>query len=961
MIRARSEWIVRKRDGRLVPFDDNLIERAVAHAFRAELNLADNQPLEDSVASEVREMCEEVASEVAQAAGTPDGADVEKIQDIVELLLMKRGHYRVARKYIVYRAEHAKIRSLRATEPLQELAPEEEKPSLQIQLEDGLRVPFDQERIRRRLEKACEGLTNVCSVDDMLEEVLKSIFDGISVTEIYRAMILAARCRIEQDPAYDVVTSRLMRMVISNEALGNAPLDDDEYNKLYFNQFEHYVIDGIIAERLTPDLRQYDLTKIGAALKPERDALFKYPGLQAVYDRYLLHIDGRRIETPQYFWMRVAMGLAVNEEDNREERAIQFYNILSSHRFISATPTLFNSATLHPQLSSCYLSTVKDDLEHIFKAVSDNARLSKWAGGLGNDWTQIRATNSHIKGTNGASQGVIPFLKVVNDTAVAVNQGGKRKGAVCSYLETWHLDIEEFLDLRKNTGDDRRRTHDMHTANWIPDLFMKRVKAQQEWTLFSPNDVPDLHDLVGQAFEKRYEEYEKLADEGKIKLTRKVSAVELWRKMLTRLFETGHPWITFKDPSNVRSPQDHVGVVHSSNLCTEILLNTSDKETAVCNLGSVNLYKHIVDGRLDLEMLAETIRTAMRMLDNVIDINYYPTPEAEFSNKKHRPVGLGLMGFQDALAAQGIGYASQAAVEFADLSMEAISYFAIRSSADLARERGTYESYSGSKWDRGLLPIDTLDLLEQERGAPVNIDRSASMDWKPVREAVAKYGMRNSNVMAIAPTATISTIIGVSQSIEPSYKQLYVKSNLSGEFTHVNISLVNELKERGLWDADMLEALKYFDGTLAEVPRIPQEIRERYQTAFEIDPKWIIECAARRQKWIDMGQSLNLYMCEPSGKKLHEMYMYAWETGLKTTYYLRTLAATQVEKSTVDINKFGVQPRWMKSKSASSDIAVSRVEAAQPEAPAPHVAAPATDMSNVSACSLDNPDCEACQ
>ena len=958
MIRARSEWIVRKRDGRLVPFESSMIERAVANAFRAELNLAENQPLDDSVAGEVAEMSEEVAAEISAAAATPDGADVEKIQDFVELMLMKRGHYRVARKYIVYRAEHAKIRSLRATEPLHGL--EEEIPSLQIKMEDGLRVPFDEERIRRRLVKACEGLTNVCSVEDMLEEVLKSIFDGISVTEIYQAMILAARCRIECDPAYDVVTSRLMLMVIANEALGSAPIDDEDYNKLYYNQFEHYVIDGIIADRLTPDLRQYDLTKIGAALKPERDALFKYPGLQAVYDRYLLHIDGRRIETPQYFWMRVAMGLA-SKEDNREERAIQFYNILSSHRFISATPTLFNSATLHPQLSSCYLSTVKDDLDHIFKAVSDNARLSKWAGGLGNDWTQIRATNSHIKGTNGASQGVIPFLKVVNDTAVAVNQGGKRKGAVCSYLETWHLDIEEFLDLRKNTGDDRRRTHDMHTANWIPDLFMKRVKLDQDWTLFSPNDVPDLHDLVGRAFEERYEEYERLAAAGKVRLHRTVSAKDLWRKMLTRLFETGHPWITFKDPSNVRSPQDHVGVVHSSNLCTEILLNTSEKETAVCNLGSINLYKHVVDGKLDLEMLVETIRTAMRMLDNVIDINFYPTEEAKYSNQKHRPVGLGLMGFQDALAAQGIGYASQEAVEFADQSMEAISYYAIMASASLAQERGTYETYNGSKWDRGLLPIDTIDVLEQERGVPVNLDRSAALDWKPVREAVAKFGMRNSNVMAIAPTATISTIIGVSQSIEPSYKQLYVKSNLSGEFTHVNIALVNELKERNLWNADMLEALKYYDGNLSEVPGIPDEVKARYLTAFEIDSKWIIECAARRQKWIDMGQSLNLYMQEPSGKKLHEMYMHAWETGLKTTYYLRTLAATQVEKSTVDINKFGVQPRWMKSKSASSDIAMNRAEgAAETPVPAPH-AVPATDMSNVEACSLDNPDCEACQ
>ena len=965
MIRARNEWIVRKRDGRQVPFEADLIQRALINAFRAELNLADHQPIDDEVVREVDQMTEEVAQEVSAAAATPDGADVEKIQDLVELMLMKRGHYKVARRYIVYRAEHAKIRSLRATEPLHELD-EPAEAVIQVELEDGVKVPFDEARITRRLEHACRGLTDICSVDDLLEEVMKSVFDGISVNEIYRAMILAARTRIERDPAYDTVASRLIRMVIANEALGKAPIDDDDFSKLYHNQFEHYIIDGIVAERLTPELRKYDLTRLAQALDPDRDALFKYPGLQAIYDRYLLHIDGRRIETPQYFWMRVAMGLAIQEGDEKEDRAIEFYNILSTMRFTSATPTLFNSATLHPQLSSCYLSTVSDDLEHIFKCVSDNARLSKWAGGLGNDWTQIRATNSHIKGTNGASQGVIPFLKVVNDTAVAVNQGGKRKGAVCSYLETWHLDIEEFLDLRKNTGDDRRRTHDMHTANWIPDLFMKRVQAGEDWTLFSPDDVPDLHDLVGAAFEERYEHYERLADAGKIDLHRRVPALELWRKMLTRLYETGHPWITFKDPSNVRSPQDHVGVVHSSNLCTEILLNTSEQETAVCNLGSVNLRKHIVDGSLDLPMLKETVRTAMRMLDNVIDINYYPTVEAKNSNGKHRPVGLGLMGFQDALAAQGISYASQAAVEFADESMEAISYFAILASSELAKERGTYSSYRGSKWDRGLLPIDTIDVLEQERGVAVEVNRSARMDWQAARDAIATHGMRNSNVMAIAPTATISTIIGVSQSIEPSYKHLYVKSNLSGEFTHVNIALVAELKELGLWDADMLEAIKYYDGSLAEVPRIPEDVRARYLTAFEVDSKWIIECAARRQKWIDMGQSLNLYMCEPSGKKLHEMYFHAWKTGLKTTYYLRTLAATQIEKSTVDVNKFGVQPRWMKSKSASSDIHVARTAAAETdtavlESDTLTGTQSATDMTNVQACSLDDPECEACQ
>ena len=951
MIRAMSEWVVRKRDGRLVPYDPILIEKAVTNAFRAELNLAENQPFDPEIAREIAEMSNDVADEISAAAASPDGADVEKVQDHVEMLLMKRGHYRVARRYIVYRSEHEKIRTLRAVDvPDDEI---DDRPRLQIEIQDGIKIPFDEARIRTRLEAAAAGLPE-CDVEGMHEEVLKSIFDGISVKEIYRAMILAARCRIECDPAYDVVTSRLMLMVINNEALGNAPIDAGELTKLYHNQFEHYIIDGIIAERLTPDLRQYDLTRMANALKPENDALFKYPGLQAIYDRYLLHIEGRRIETPQYFWMRVAMGLAINEDD-REERAIEFYNLLSSLRFTSATPTLFNSATLHPQLSSCYLSTVKDDLDHIFKAVADNASLSKWAGGLGNDWTNIRATNAHIKGTNGQSQGVIPFLKVVNDTAIAVNQGGKRKGAVCSYLETWHADVEEFLDLRKNTGDDRRRTHDMHTANWIPDLFMRRVEENGEWSLFSPDEVPDLHDSFGKVFEDRYVEYERLAKAGKIRLHRKVSAVELWRKMLTRVFETGHPWITWKDPSNIRSPQDHAGVVHSSNLCTEILLNTSEQETAVCNLGSINLRAHIVDGKLNLALLENTVRTAVRMLDNVIDINFYPTKEAKNSNQKHRPVGLGLMGFQDALAAQGIGYASEDAVTFADRSMEAISYFAILASSELAKERGTYASYAGSKWDRGLLPIDTIDLLEQERGCPVEVDRSSTMDWQVIRDSVARYGMRNSNVMAIAPTATISTIIGVSQSIEPPYKHLYVKSNLSGEFTHVNTGMVAELKERNLWDQEMLDALKYYDGSLAEIDRVPDDVKARYLTSFEVEPEWTIECAARRQKWIDMGQSLNLYMCEPSGKKLHEMYMLAWKKGLKTTYYLRTLAATQVEKSTIDVNKFGIQPRWMKSASASADIRLDRPEEVSA------AVAPASDMTNVQACSLDDPDCEACQ
>lgn len=941
MILGPQDWIVRKRDGRVVAFEIPLIKSALTNAFRAELNLAEGQPLDDQILSEIDELTQAVATEMAPTASTDKGIGVEQIQDFVELGLMARGHYRVARRYIVYRAEHAKIRAIRGEVPVEDV-----DSRIFVTLDDGTRVPFDEGRVRNQLAEASRGLGDAINLDELVADVMQSVFNGISIDEVRRTQILAARSRIERDSAYDTVAARLMLKVIYSETLGS-DYNPKKLDDAYRHQFEHYIIDGIRAERLSPELRKFDLLRISNALQPERDSYFKYLGVQTIYDRYLLHIGGRRIETPQYFWMRVAMGLAMKERESREERAIEFYEVLSSFRFTSATPTLFNSATPHPQLSSCYLSTVSDDLEHIFKSISDNAKLSKWAGGLGNDWTSVRATNSHIHGTNGKSQGVIPFLKVVNDTAVAVNQGGKRKGAVCSYLETWHLDIEEFLDLRKNTGDDRRRTHDMHTANWIPDLFMKRVKNKEQWTLFSPDSVPDLHETYGADFEERYLAYERLADEGEIEQFRRVSAVELWRKMLTRLFETGHPWITFKDPSNLRSPQDHVGVVHSSNLCTEILLNTSEEETAVCNLGSINLRAHISDGDLDLDLLEQTVKVAMRMLDNVIDINYYPTTEAETSNLRHRPIGLGVMGFQDALHGVGLSYASQEAVDFADRSMEAISYYAILASSELAKERGTYPSYSGSKWDRGLLPIDTVDVLEEHRKVPVTVDRTQTMDWDVVRNAVAKHGIRNSNIMAIAPTATISTIIGVSQSIEPSYKHLYVKSNLSGEFTQVNLVLIDALKSQGLWDADLVEELKYYDGSVQHIGRIPLEIRQQFLTAFEIDPIWLIECAARRQKWIDQGQSLNLYMAEPSGRKLNDIYFAAWERGLKTTYYLRTLAATQVEKSTVDVNRFGIQPKWMKHKSASSDVQIVRA------------AAPATDIGK--ACGIDDPDCEACQ
>ncbi len=939
MLRSSQEWTVRKRDGRKVPFELSLIQNAISNAFRAELKLAGEQPLDEDVQRNIETVLNAISEALVPLASQDTGIDVERIQDLVEMELMARGYYRVARRYIIYRAEHAKMRAIRGETPLTE-TPEQ----VHVVLDDLTRVPFDSRRIVKRLAEAARGFESIVDTDELSDEVLRSVFDGISIREIYRAQILAARSRIERDPAYDVVASRLMLNVIYQEVLGQTP-DRKSLNKLHQDHFEHYIIDGIRAGRLSSELRNFDLERLAKAMKPGRDCQFRYLGLQAIYDRYLLHVQGRRIETPQYFWMRVAMGLALREEQ-REERASEFYEMLSAFRFTSATPTLFNSGTPHPQLSSCYLSTVSDDLNHIFKVVSDNAMLSKWAGGLGNDWTNIRATNSQIHGTNGKSQGVIPFLKVVNDAAVAVNQGGKRKGAVCSYLETWHLDIEEFLDLRKNTGDERRRTHDMHTANWIPDLFMKRVRQNGEWTLFSPNEVNDLHDLYGREFERRYEEYERLAEAGEIELFRKVSASELWRKMLTRLFETGHPWMTFKDPSNIRSPQDHAGVVHSSNLCTEILLNTSADETAVCNLGSINLANHIRDDRLDLDRLRETVTVAVRMLDNVIDINFYPTPEAANSNSRHRPVGLGVMGFQDAICSLGFSYASEQAVEFADRSQEAISYFALLASSQLAKERGVYTSYHGSKWDRGLLPIDTIQLLAEERGETLPVDATVTMDWEVVRNSIAQHGMRNSNVLAIAPTATISTIIGVSQSIEPAYKHLYAKSNLSGEFTQVNESLVAELKQLGLWDVQMLDELKYYDGSLQNITRIPFEIRQRYLTAFEVEPKWLIECASRRQKWIDQGQSLNLYLAEPSGRKMHDMYLLAWQKGLKTTYYLRTLAATQVEKSTLDINRFGVQPKWMKNRSASSDVEIRRdeVESLIPQA-----------------CSLEDPSCESCQ
>ncbi|MCI0748072.1 MAG: ribonucleoside-diphosphate reductase subunit alpha [Verrucomicrobia subdivision 3 bacterium] len=940
-------FTVRKRDGRAIPFDETRVALAIEAAFKADAGLHQDQPLPTAAQSNVIRIANAVIHAALARAVKGEALEIEFIQDLVETKLMEAGHHSAARKFILYREERRKARALRGDRTV-EGTPQAQ---LFVTISDNAREPLDAQRIRRRIIGACRGVEQNCSARDLADETLKNLYDGVKRDEIEQAMIFAARSRIEHEPDYTFVAARLLLRKIYREALPrfSTPTELAAQHRDYF---PNYVARGVEVGRLSPELLKFDLVKLATTLRLDRDQQFTYMGAQTLYDRYLIHHEGQRLETAQYFWMRVAMGLAINEGEQRNERAAEFYEVLSTFRFVSSTPTLFNSGTPHPQLSSCYLSTVMDDLDHIFKVVSDDAKLSKWAGGLGNDWTNIRATGARIKGTNGTSQGVIPFLKVANDTAVAVNQGGKRKGAMCAYLETWHLDIEDFLELRKNTGDERRRTHDMNTANWIPDLFMQRVKANAHWTLFNPSEVPDLHDLYGAAFGQRYEEYERLADEGRIKLFKRVEATALWRKMLTMLFETGHPWLTFKDPSNIRSPQSHVGVVHNSNLCTEILLNTSADETAVCNLGSVNLAAHCTGQGLDGDLLARTIRTAMRMLDNVIDINFYPTPEARNANLKHRPVGLGLMGFQDVLYQLRLPYASEAAVEFADTSMELIAYHALLASSELAKERGAYSTFQGSKWSQGLLPLDTIELLTQERGGGVDMDRTARLDWTRVCAAIREHGLRNSNTMAIAPTATISNIVGVGQSIEPTYKHLFAKANLSGDFTTANTFLIADLKKLGLWDAEMVDDLKYYDGLVQEIERVPADLKELYRTAFEIEPRWLIECASRRQKWLDMGQSLNLYLAQPNGKQLSEMYLLAWEKGLKTTYYLRSLAATQIEKSTTDTNRRGLQPRWMKNKSASADIQIQREsEPVSAEA----------EAAPMKACLLNDPTCEACQ
>lgn len=927
-----------RRNGAVTPFDPMKITVALTKAFLAVegSTAAGSRRVHDVVA----DLTDQVAFALTRRVGEGRTFHIEDVQDQVELALMRGEHHKVARAYVLYREQRARER---AAENAAVTSPTS---SLHVKMEDGSLRPLDEQRLAQIVGESCDGLDAV-SAAPILTEAKRNLYDGLSVDELSLAPILAARTLVEQEPNYAFVSARLLLDRLRREALSFVSGRPEQATQAematrYASYFPEFLRVGIEAELIDPELGRFDLARLGAALKPERDLNFQYLGLQTLYDRYFLHTRGKRFELPQAFFMRVAMGLALREID-REARAIEFYDLLSSFDFMASTPTLFNSGTLRSQLASCFLTTVADDLDGIFKAIKDNALLSKYAGGLGNDWTRVRGLGAHIKGTNGESLGVVPFLKVANDTAIAVNQGGKRKGAVCGYLETWHVDIEEFLDLRKNTGDDRRRTHDMNTANWVPDLFMERVEADGEWTLFSPDEVPDLHDLYGAAFKTAYEAYERQALTGGIKVFRKVRAVDLWRKMLTMLFETGHPWLTFKDPCNIRSPQGHVGVVHSSNLCTEITLNTSKDEVAVCNLGSVNVLNHLTDRGIDMERLAKTVGTAMRMLDNVIDINFYTIPETRKSNLRHRPVGLGLMGFQEALQALRLPYASEEAVAFADRSMEAISYHAISASVDLAAERGRYPSFEGSLWSKGILPIDSIDLLEKERGRPVEMDREATLDWESLRKRVKKTGMRHSNTMAIAPTATISNICGVSQSIEPAYQNLFVKSNMSGDFTVVNAQLVHDLKARGLWDEVMVSDLKYFDGSVGQIDRIPDDLKALYATAFEVDAKWLIEAASRRQKWIDQSQSLNLYISNPSGKKLDEVYRLAWRMGLKTTYYLRSRSATHVEKSTLK----------------GTDGNLNAVSSAVAPAAAPIIINPEAAWGK--ACAIDDPGCEACQ
>jgi len=918
---------IKKRNGTVVDFDRVRIEKAIEKACVA---------TGASVPSDFYETVTDDVLELLDQRFVERIPGVEDIQDVVEMMLAQRGLFEVAKAYILYRKEHEQIRRTRQEELLEKI----DRREIRVRKRDGELVEFNIAEIERAITNCCVGLDDAIDVVGIVRDTKLALYDGIGTADINQAVIMAMRARIERDPVYSSLASRFLFNDLYKSVLGVDEFSSD-FEKMHRDRFPVMLRAGVDAGRIEPKMLEFDLERLCAELRPERDRLFNYLGAQVLYDRYFLkNLDQEILETPQYFWMRVAMGLAMNEKSDVNEWALKFYDVISSLHYVPSTPTLFHSGTRHAQMSSCYLTTVNDDLSHILKCIGDNAQLSKWSGGLGNDWTSIRGTGALIKSTNVGSQGVVPFLKIVDATTAAINRSGKRRGATCVYLEAWHYDFEDFLELRKNTGDERRRTHDTNTASWIPDLFMKRVMVDGEWTLFSPDETPDLHDLYGKAFEERYEQYERMAKDGEIRLFRTVSALTLWRKMITMLFETGHPWLTFKDPCNLRSPQDHVGVVHSSNLCTEITLNTSAEETAVCNLGSINLSRHIDDGAVNRERLKYTVKMAIRMLDNVVDLNFYPTTEARTANLRHRPIGLGVMGLHDALYMLGLPFDTDAAVAVSDELQEFVSYHAILSSSELAAEKGAYETYPGSKWDRGLFPLDTLDLLEKERGLPTGVDKTARMDWTPVREHVREHGMRNSNTMAVAPTATIANIAGCIPSIEPIYKNMYVKSNFSGEFTIINKYLVNDLRALGLWDEELMDKVKYYDGSVQMLTGIPAELRARYKEVFEIDPIWIIKHAAHRGKWIDQSQSVNIFTTSTSGKHISDTYMSAWRMGLKTTYYLRTMAASSIEKATLD------------HKSKKFAAAASTTDPAAEPVPATRV---------VNACAIDDPTCEACQ
>lgn len=869
----------------------------------------ENVPIDDVI---VEQMADRV---VAKIESVPHRGvlTVEEVQDIVEETLMERGYFKVAKAYILYRFEHTKERK-------QEVVQAIEENRLMVEKRDGRMEPFSKDKVFASLSAFTRGYETDIDLTSIVNQIELEVYQNIKTTELARLITLVLRSRIELDPAYSIVSARQLNARLYKEAIGKESLALSEFDTAYRNAFVRNVRRAVEEKKLDVRILSFDLERMASLLRPERDDLFRYLGVETLHDRYFIRDNKKNVlETPQYMWMRVAMGIALDEQD-KEGRAAQFYEVMSSLRFVPSTPTLFHAGTPHPQLSSCYLNLVEDDLGHIFKVFGDNAQLSKWAGGIGTAWSKLRGTGALIKSAGISSQGIIPFLKVANDVTVAINRSGRRRGATCVYLENWHYDFEDFLELRKNTGDERRRTHDMNTASWVSDLFMKRVREDGEWTLFSPEEVPELTETYGQKFEEYYTAYEEKAARGEIRLFKRMKARDLWKRMLGMLFETGHPWITFKDPSNIRSPQDHAGVVHNSNLCTEITLNTSAEETAVCNLGSVNFARHITAGVFDRELVRDTVETGMRMLDNVIDLNFYPTVEARTSNMRHRPVGLGIMGFHDALYELGINFASDACVQFADESMEVVAFYAIRASSGLARERGHYESYKGSKWDRGILPLDTIELLERERGEHIAVDRTERMPWHEVRDMIARYGMRNSNTMAIAPTATISNIAGSIPAIEPIYKNIYVKANISGDFVIVNPHLVIDLKKVGLWSAEMLNKIKYNDGSVQSIAEVPVELKERYRETFEIDMRWLIKAAAARGKWIDQSQSLNIFFNGTSGKELSDLYLYAWEMGLKTTYYLRSLAATQVEKSTM-----GESNTHMRSKDGEKGEGVTNI------------------------------------